>query len=111
MIVNGKMAYTIGDICMDMCMLDVTNITCQVGDRAIVFGDSSYTLDDIANDLETIPYEILTEFHNALSVFTIKISKTKAFEQSIKYSEKVTPAWVSKVSSLRYERSIMAKNT
>lgn len=60
MIVNGKKVRTIGDICMDMCMLDVTNISCQVGDRAIVFGDANYTLDEMANDLETIPYEILT---------------------------------------------------
>ncbi|MBL4625246.1 MAG: alanine racemase, partial [Flavobacteriales bacterium] len=60
MIINGQLASVVGEACMDMCMLDVTHIDCNEGDSAIIFGDSRYTLLDLANDLETIPYEVLT---------------------------------------------------
>ena len=57
--INGKDARTVGNICMDMCMADVTNIRCEPGDEVIVFGTSP-TLADYAADLDTIPYEALT---------------------------------------------------
>ena len=57
--VNGHRAPTIGNICMDMCMLDVTGIPCQVGDTVTVFG-SDPTIGELAGILGTIPYEILT---------------------------------------------------
>ena len=60
MIVNGKLAMVVGDVCMDMCMLDITDIDCKEGDNVIVFGDKKYTLLNLSNDLETIPYEVLT---------------------------------------------------
>ena len=44
---------------MDMCMLDVTGIPCQVGDTVTVFG-SDPTIGELAGILGTIPYEILT---------------------------------------------------
>ena len=56
--VNGHRAPTIGNICMDMCMLDVTGIDCKVGDTVTVFGDDP-TVTELANILDTIPYEIL----------------------------------------------------
>ena len=57
--VNGHRAPTIGNICMDMCMLDVTGIPCQVGDTVTVFGEDP-TVTELASILGTIPYEILS---------------------------------------------------
>ncbi len=59
MFINGKVAPTIGGICMDMCMLDITDIDAAEGDEVIVF-DSNVTIKEMAESLETIPYEILT---------------------------------------------------
>jgi len=57
--VCGKRAPTIGNICMDMCMLDVTGIPCKVGDTVTIFGDDP-KVEELAEALGTIPYEILT---------------------------------------------------
>ena len=57
--VNGKMAPTIGNICMDMCMIDVTGIDCQEGDMVTIFGDRP-SAGELAKVLDTIPYEIFT---------------------------------------------------
>lgn len=59
MYVNGKPARIIGNVCMDMCMLDVTGIPCKEGDDVIVF-DSESSIDELAKDMRTIPYEVLT---------------------------------------------------
>jgi alanine racemase len=57
--IKGQEVFTIGSICMDMCMLDVTGIDVKEGDEVIVFG-SQKTLYDMADKLNTIPYEVLT---------------------------------------------------
>ena len=57
--IGGRRAPTIGNICMDMCMLDVTGIPCEPGDTVTIFG-SDPTVSEIAGILDTIPYEILT---------------------------------------------------
>jgi len=49
----------VGNICMDMCMADVTNLNAETGDEAEIFGDN-ITIDEIAIKCGTIPYEILT---------------------------------------------------
>ncbi|WP_410222383.1 bifunctional UDP-N-acetylmuramoyl-tripeptide:D-alanyl-D-alanine ligase/alanine racemase [Pedobacter sp.] len=59
MLVNGRLAPTVGSICMDMCMLDISGIEAKVGDEVIVF-NHEHTIADLANAIETIPYEILT---------------------------------------------------
>jgi Alr-MurF fusion protein len=58
-LINGKFAPIIGNICMDVCMADITGIEANEGDDVIVFGDE-YSIIDMAAQLETIPYEILT---------------------------------------------------
>ena len=58
-IINGCKAPTIGNICMDMCMIDVTDVKCNEGDQVTIFGDE-ITISDIAETLGTIPYEIIT---------------------------------------------------
>ncbi|MDR1199847.1 MAG: alanine racemase [Prevotellaceae bacterium] len=57
--VNGKTAPVIGNICMDLCMIDITGINAKEGDRVEIFGDSP-TAVDIAKILGTISYEVFT---------------------------------------------------
>lgn len=59
MLINGKEVPTIGNICMDMCMLDITGVRAAEGDEVIVFNEQ-IRVEDIARQIETIPYEILT---------------------------------------------------
>ena len=58
--INGQAAFTIGSICMDMCMVDITHLP-QVneGDSVIVFGTPQH-IHQMAETLDTIPYEVLT---------------------------------------------------
>jgi alanine racemase len=58
-LINGKKATIIGSICMDMFMIDVTDIVCEEEDEVIVFG-RELPVTEIAEKLNTIPYEILT---------------------------------------------------
>ncbi|MDE6099595.1 MAG: alanine racemase, partial [Paramuribaculum sp.] len=57
--INGILCPTIGNICMDACMIDVTDTDCKVGDRVEIFGEN-VPVAEIARTLDTIPYEILT---------------------------------------------------
>lgn len=56
---NGVLVPTIGNICMDMCMLNITGVDAKVGDEVTIFGECP-TASDIAQILETIPYEVFT---------------------------------------------------
>lgn len=58
-LVNGKKAPYVGNICMDVCMIDVTDIECKEGDRVEIFGDQ-LPISILSDTLGTIPYEILT---------------------------------------------------
>jgi alanine racemase len=62
-LVNGQKAPYVGNICMDVCMIDVTDIPCKEGDKVIVFG-TELPVTVLADVLETIPYEILTSVSN-----------------------------------------------
>ncbi len=62
-LVNGQKAPYIGNICMDVCMIDVTGIDCKEGDKVVVFGDD-LPVTVLSNALDTIPYEILTNVSN-----------------------------------------------
>jgi alanine racemase len=57
--VNGHRVPTIGNICMDMTMLDVTGLDVKVGDTVTIFGEEP-SIAELADILGTIPYEILT---------------------------------------------------
>lgn len=59
MLVDGKPAPTVGSIAMDMCMLDITGLDAKVNDEVVVFNDQ-LTIADLAEQIDTIPYEILT---------------------------------------------------
>lgn len=60
MMIQGKLVPTIGNICMDMTMLDITGLTdAKEGDEVIVFGDA-LPVQKVAKWAGTIPYEIFT---------------------------------------------------
>lgn len=59
MLVNGQLAPIVGNICMDMTLLDVSNINCKPGDTVIVFGETP-DIRTLSAQIGTIPYEILT---------------------------------------------------
>jgi len=69
--VNGHRAPTIGNICMDMCMIDVTGIPCEVGDTVTIFGEDP-SVEELAGLLDTIPYEILTSVPRRIERVVIK---------------------------------------
>lgn len=60
MVVNGKKVPLVGNICMDMCMVDITGTDAGEGDQITVFGDDN-SIDDLAGLLSTIPYEIFVK--------------------------------------------------
>ena len=58
--VNGDLAPVVGTICMDMTMINITDISdCKVGDEVVIFG-KELPLQQIAEWGGTIPYEIMT---------------------------------------------------
>lgn len=59
MSIKGQKAAIIGNICMDMCMIDITGIEAKAEDEVIVFGTEP-TIEQLAQYANTIPYEILT---------------------------------------------------
>jgi alanine racemase len=57
--INKKLAPLIGNVCMDMCMVDITDIEAEEGDEVIIFG-KQHPIGEMARQIGTIPYEILT---------------------------------------------------
>lgn len=57
--VNGTLCPTVGNICMDVCMIDVTDAKCNIGDNVEIFGEH-IPVERLAEVRQTIPYEILT---------------------------------------------------
>lgn len=62
-LVNGKRAPYVGNICMDVAMIDVTDIDCKEGDSVEIFGDN-LPVQELSDLLDTIPYELLTTVSN-----------------------------------------------
>jgi Alr-MurF fusion protein len=57
--IRGKRVPIIGNVCMDMCMADVTRLNAQEGEEAEIFGEN-IKIEEIAENCQTIPYEVLT---------------------------------------------------
>lgn len=68
---NGHRVPTIGNICMDMCMLDVTGTNAKPGDTVTIFGEDP-TVSELADILGTIPYEIMTSIPRRIDREIIK---------------------------------------
>ncbi len=62
-LVNGQKAPYVGNICMDVAMIDVTDIPCQEGDTVEIFGDH-LPVTVLSDCMDTIPYEVLTGVSN-----------------------------------------------
>lgn len=58
-LINGKKASVIGNVCMDMTMVDVSDIDAKAGDEAIIYGEQ-ISLKELGDQIGTIPYELLT---------------------------------------------------
>jgi alanine racemase len=68
-IINNKKAPILGSVCMDMLMVDITEISCNEGDAVVIFGENPNVV-EMAKVLDTIPYEILTGIsHRVKRVF------------------------------------------
>jgi len=57
--IKGRLAPIVGNVCMDMCMVDVSGLNVKEGDEVEVFG-KNYPVSRLAKDMDTIPYEVLT---------------------------------------------------
>ena len=57
--INGEKAHIIGNVCMDMIMVDITPISCKEGDEVIVFGPQ-HSAENLAESINSISYELLT---------------------------------------------------
>jgi alanine racemase len=60
MLVKGTLVPTVGNITMDMCMLDVSGLDVREGDEVIIFDEQHQRIEELAKQIGTIPYEILT---------------------------------------------------
>ncbi|MBM3429044.1 MAG: bifunctional UDP-N-acetylmuramoyl-tripeptide:D-alanyl-D-alanine ligase/alanine racemase, partial [Bacteroidetes bacterium] len=69
--ISGSLAPIIGRVCMDMTMVDVTDVQCKEGDEVILLG-GKITLKEMAEQCSTIPYEILTSISNRVKRKYIK---------------------------------------
>lgn len=70
-LINGQFAPIVGDVCMDLTMVDVTSIKVEEGDIAILFGEQ-LKVTDLADSIGTIPYEILTSVSTRVKRVYIK---------------------------------------
>jgi alanine racemase len=62
-LVNGRMVPIVGNICMDLTMIDITGVEAKEGDTVTIFGENP-SVKDLAKKINTIPYEILTSISN-----------------------------------------------
>ncbi len=70
-LINGKRCKSVGTICMDMFMCDITDIEASISDEAIIIGkdkEEEITIDDLARESKTINYEILTNIGKSIRV-------------------------------------------
>jgi len=58
-IINHKKASIVGNVCMDMIMVNISDIDCKEGDEVIIF-NQKYTAEDLAEVARTISYELIT---------------------------------------------------
>lgn len=74
---NGSVVPIIGRICMDQCMIDVTNVhNINKGDEVILFGSDNISVDDVAKRLDTINYEVVCMISKRIPRVYIKNGRT-----------------------------------
>lgn len=70
-LINDQLAPIVGNVCMDLCMVDVTDIEAQEGDEVIIFGENLPVI-ELAKSIDTIPYEILTSISSRVKRIYVK---------------------------------------
>ncbi len=70
-LINGRLAPIVGNVCMDLCMVDVTGVEAKEGDTVLIFGEG-LPVTEQAERIETIPYEILTSVSTRVKRVYIK---------------------------------------
>lgn len=70
--VAGKAAPIVGRVCMDSCMIDVTDIPCEEGDEVVVYGGEGGSVEEMAERLGTIPYEVMTSISTRVKRIYVK---------------------------------------
>lgn len=70
-LINGQLAPIVGNVCMDLCMVDVTDIEAKEGDPVIIFGENRSVI-ELARSIDTIPYEILTSVSSRVKRVYVK---------------------------------------
>ena len=71
-IINNQEAKIVGNVCMDMLMVDVSKINCSEGDEVIIIDSNNQNADQLARKNGTISYEILTSLSNRIKRIYIK---------------------------------------
>lgn len=66
-LINSDFCRVIGNVCMDVIMVDVTDIKCKIGDRAVFLDNELITLQDLSASTGRIEYETLTAFQGRLN--------------------------------------------
>jgi alanine racemase len=69
--INGQRAPIIGNVCMDMIMVNITHIDCNEGDEVIIFGEHN-TAEDLAKTTKSISYEIITAISQRIKRIILK---------------------------------------
>ena len=70
-LINGRLAPIVGNVCMDLCMVDVTGVEAKEGDAVVIFGEG-LPVTEQAERIGTIPYEILTSVSTRVKRVYIK---------------------------------------
>ena len=63
--INGNYCPTVGNVCMDMIMVDITDQKISEGDRVEILG-ANQTIESLAKAIQTIPYEVMTRFSSRI---------------------------------------------
>ena len=70
--IDGQKAPIIGNVCMDMIMVDITGINCNEGDEVIIFGSNTTSAEDLAEAVNTISYELITSISQRVKRVFVK---------------------------------------
>ena len=71
-LIGKQMAKIVGNVCMDMIMVDISSIRCKEGDEVIIFNDDSYTAEEFTTKAGTISYELITSLSRRIKRKIIK---------------------------------------
>lgn len=71
-LIGDKMAKIVGNVCMDMLMVDVTELKCKEGDEVVFFDDNSYSAEEFSKNGNTISYELISSISRRIKRVVVK---------------------------------------